>query len=168
MNTSTNAWRYLSESVDDTQQLGEHLGALAKDGLCVLLIGELGAGKTAFTRGFVEGVQDGEGEFVASPTYNVCHIYDTDPPVHHYDLYRIASEDDLESVGFYDSLDDGILIIEWPERVASVRNYADLTLLFQTESDGHRTIQINAVSPQGQDIVQSLQDRLPSLRAIIP
>lgn len=146
-----------SNSPDDTEAIAATLGALLQAGDGVALRGDLGAGKTAFTRGLVDGVQTGEGDFVASPTYAVCHVYETDIPVHHYDLYRLESEDDLESVGFYDSLGEAILVIEWPEKVASVLSRVDLDVNLTRLDDTARSIEFRARTPRGTVLVNALK-----------
>lgn len=146
-----------TQSVEETEELGALLGELLAPDLCVTLSGDLGAGKTAFTRGVVDGVTPGEGDFVSSPTYAVCNVYETDPPVHHYDLYRLEDEDDLESVGFYDSLGAGILVIEWAERIPSVTTRADVQVRIHRDASQARELTVEAVSERGADVVRQLE-----------
>lgn len=143
-----------------TELVGALLGELLRTPIVLTLEGALGAGKTTFTRGLVDGIQPGEGDYVSSPTYAVCNIYDTDPPVFHYDLYRLESEDDLESVGFYDSLTQGILIIEWPQKVTSVRQRADLALSMMVHDADSRMLHAEAVTPQTQHLLYQWRDAL--------
>lgn len=82
------------------------------------LRGELGAGKTAFTRGFMAGLDPAREDDVASPTYAIVQLYDGDPPVRHLDLYRLESARDLEAIGFRDLFfSRGIALVEWIDRV---------------------------------------------------
>jgi tRNA threonylcarbamoyladenosine biosynthesis protein TsaE len=82
------------------------------------LHGELGAGKTAFTRGFMAGLDPAREDDVASPTYAIVQLYAGDPPVRHLDLYRLASEADLEAIGWRDLyFSPGITVVEWIDRV---------------------------------------------------
>lgn len=160
MTTPRRVRSFLSDSPETTEHLAALLGATLKSGDCVTLHGDLGAGKTAFTRGLVDGVQEGEGDFVASPTYAVCHVYETVPEVHHYDLYRLETEDDLESVGFYDSIGAPILVIEWPEKVPSVLARTDVRVTLNRVSDDERAIEIAAYSARGEACVEGLPDTL--------
>lgn len=84
------------------------------------LHGELGAGKTAFTRGFMAGLDPAREDDVASPTYAIVQLYAGDPPVRHLDLYRLHSEADLEAIGWRDLyFAPGITVVEWIDRVPS-------------------------------------------------
>ena len=81
----------------------------------VLLVGELGAGKTTLTKAIVEALG---ASGVTSPTFTLCHRYDCDPPVAHVDCYRIDDEDDLADLALNEMLDDGcVVIVEWGERL---------------------------------------------------
>ncbi len=100
-----------------TEKAGEALGAALPYGSVVALFGDLGAGKTAFTRGFVRGA--GIESFVSSPTFALVNEYSGGgKTVYHFDMYRITSPDDLYSTGYFDYLDEGAtLIIEWSENI---------------------------------------------------
>lgn len=107
--------------VSETEAVGAALGNAVKeagDVAFVALKGDLGAGKTAFTRGFASVLSP--GSIVRSPTYAIVNEYKKGTlPLYHFDLYRIEDEDDLYSVGFYDYVDSGICIVEWSERAES-------------------------------------------------
>ena len=82
----------------------------------IALYGDLGVGKTAFVRGFASVLSP--QSIVRSPTFALVNEYRAGAlPLFHFDMYRIESEDDLESIGFYDYLDRGICIVEWSERI---------------------------------------------------
>ncbi len=84
-------------------------------GAVILLYGELGAGKTLFTRGVVS--QFDTNVAVTSPTFSLVNTYPTTPPINHFDLYRIRNDSELIDLGFEEYLDDnGIVIIEWGEK----------------------------------------------------
>ena len=102
-----------------TEKAGECLGAALPYGSVVALFGDLGAGKTAFTRGFVRGA--GIDAHVSSPTFSLVNEYTSGgKTVYHFDMYRISSPDDLYSTGFFDYLDEGAtLVIEWSENIES-------------------------------------------------
>ncbi len=84
-------------------------------GTVVLLDGPMGAGKTTFARGVLEAL--GHVGAVRSPTFNLVHVYDTDPPVLHADLYRLTSAEDL---GLEDYFDSHLCLIEWPDRLGAL------------------------------------------------
>ncbi len=108
---------YLSSSQSDTERIGARLARELKPGVSlVALYGELGAGKTAFVRGFVSVLS--EGSTVKSPTYTIVNEYVAGPvPVFHFDFYRLTGPDDVYGMGFYEYLERGICISEWSERL---------------------------------------------------
>jgi tRNA threonylcarbamoyladenosine biosynthesis protein TsaE len=103
-------------SEDDTLTLGRQLATQARLGDVISLSGPLGAGKTVLARGFVRERLEQSAE-VASPTFNLVHVYDdTDPPVWHFDLFRLEKPDEMAELGLDEALATGISLIEWPER----------------------------------------------------
>lgn len=108
---------FVTHSADETEQKAAELARQLEKGTVIGFLGELGAGKTAFTRGFVKGL--GIDADVSSPTFAVCNDYiGENDRVLHYDMYRIDGWDDLYSVGFFDSLDSGAYILcEWSENI---------------------------------------------------
>lgn len=108
---------YLSHSAEETEHLGEMLAASLSPGSVLAYTGALGMGKTAFTRGLARGL--GCRGRVTSPTFTVVNEYDGDPPLFHFDMYRLNSSDDLFDIGWEDYLNrGGICAVEWSERVA--------------------------------------------------
>lgn len=109
---------YTSQRTADTEAVGRALAAHLSDAgvtqAFIALWGDLGAGKTAFVRGFVSALSDAR---VKSPTYTIVNEYSGRVPVYHFDMYRIDGEDDLYSTGFYDYLDAGFLLCEWSENI---------------------------------------------------
>ena len=101
----------VTKSAAETEALGQRIASVLKGREEIALFGDLGAGKTAFTRGVCKGLGINEG--VSSPTFALVNAYQGKYPVYHFDMYRITSIDDLFAVGFYDYIDTGILIIEW-------------------------------------------------------
>lgn len=109
-----------SRATEETEQIGralaEELLQSGKKSAFIALYGDLGVGKTAFTRGFVSAICPTAR--VKSPTYTVVNEYRGGIlPVFHFDMYRIDGEDDLYSTGFYDYLDSGYLLSEWSENI---------------------------------------------------
>ena len=105
------------EDEDATARVGAELAAVARSGDVITLSGPLGVGKTALARGFLAGLGH-EGE-VPSPSFAIVQPYeDVDPPVWHADLYRVDNPAELAELGL-DSLDDGVLVVEWPERAGA-------------------------------------------------
>jgi tRNA threonylcarbamoyladenosine biosynthesis protein TsaE len=105
-----------SSSPEATHALGLKLGALLQPGDFVGLAGELGAGKTALVRGIAEGAGVPVSE-VSSPTFTIVQTYAGRLPLHHADLYRLSSADELYATGFFDLLGEGAAVVEWVDRV---------------------------------------------------
>ena len=103
------------ENEAETAALGGRIADALLPGDAVLLSGELGAGKTALARAILRA--RGVAEHVPSPTFTLVQAYDTPSlQVRHFDLYRIEREIDLNELGVEDALEDGAIIVEWPER----------------------------------------------------
>lgn len=108
---------YVSESYDQTLNFACDFAKTLPKGSVIGFLGGLGMGKTAFTTGFVKGL--GIDAQVSSPTFAICNEYiGENARVHHFDMYRVESWDDLYSTGYFDYLDDGSYILaEWSENV---------------------------------------------------
>ena len=107
---------FVSSSVSDTEAIAEKLGKFVKAGSVIAYFGGLGMGKTAFTRGLARGM--GITADVASPTFAIVNDYGGNPPLVHFDMYKVESWDDLYSSGFFDYLDMGaVLAVEWSENI---------------------------------------------------
>lgn len=108
---------FISKSAKDTINFAKDFADTLSVGDIVLLNGDLGAGKTVFVKAITEKFSNGKSVAV-SPTFLIVNVYDTTPPIYHFDLYRIDDESELDGIGaeeyFYG---DGISFVEWPERV---------------------------------------------------
>ena len=109
---------FLTNSPGETEAVGEKLAQLLPAGAVIAYRGDLGAGKTAFTRGLARGL--GFNELVTSPTYTIVNEYlGGRLPLFHFDMYRLHSADDLWDIGWEDYLErGGICAVEWSENVA--------------------------------------------------
>ena len=109
--------QYITNSPNETEAVGAALGKIIQPGTVLAYRGDLGAGKTAFTRGLARGL--GYGEPVTSPTYTIVNEYlGGRLPLFHFDMYRLRSVDDLWDIGWEDYLDrGGICAVEWSENV---------------------------------------------------
>lgn len=107
---------WVSESVERTEQVAVELAENWRSSAALALIGPLGAGKTTFIRGLVEGL-GGRAAEVRSPTYTLLNHYDgADPPVIHADLYRLESRSAQLSVGLEDFFNGSLVVVEWAEK----------------------------------------------------
>jgi len=109
---------YITHSPEQTEEVGQALGEKLTPGTVIAYEGDLGAGKTAFTRGLARGL--GATEQVTSPTYTIVNEYLSGRlPLFHFDMYRLKSSDDLWDIGWEDYLErGGVCAVEWSENVA--------------------------------------------------
>ncbi|MCM2265805.1 MAG: tRNA (adenosine(37)-N6)-threonylcarbamoyltransferase complex ATPase subunit type 1 TsaE [Desulfuromonadales bacterium] len=113
-------WSTITADPAETRALGRRLGQLARPGLVVLLAGELGAGKTCFAQGVAEGLGVPVDSPVTSPSYTLLNIHQGRLPLHHFDLYRLTTVEDLEDLG-YDEIAEGggVTLVEWADRLST-------------------------------------------------
>ena len=109
---------FITHSPEQTEEIGAALGKILSPGTILAYEGDLGAGKTAFTRGLARGL--GAADMVTSPTYTIVNEYLSGRlPLFHFDMYRLASSDDLWDIGWEDYLErGGVCAVEWSENVA--------------------------------------------------
>ena len=135
-----------SASPAQTEAMGRTLASRLAPGSFIAMYGDLGAGKTAFTRGLASVLAPDDR--VASPTYTIVNEYRSGKyPFCHFDMYRIESEDDLESIGFYDYPEDAIFVVEWSEKIpfALPDDYYRVTIL-KTDEEERRRITIEHIT----------------------
>lgn len=106
-------------SADETIAFGAEFASRLKAGDIVALQGDLGAGKTTFVQGLLQGL--GIADTAQSPTFTYLQIYQGILPIYHFDLYRLKNEPDFVFLGFEEFLyADGIAVVEWPERIPTI------------------------------------------------
>ena len=108
---------YETYSENETEELGRKLAAEAQPGSVYTLVGDLGVGKTALTRGIAQGL--GIREAISSPTFTIVQVYDEGRiPLYHFDVYRIGDPEEMEEIGYEDYFyGDGLTIIEWADLI---------------------------------------------------
>ena len=128
----------LTNSPAETEAIGAALGAIIPAGTILAYRGDLGAGKTAFTRGLALGL--GYGEPVTSPTYTIVNEYlGGRLPLFHFDMYRLRSADDLWDIGWEDYLDrNGVCAVEWSENVEDALEGAVTVNIEKTGEESRR------------------------------
>ena len=134
--------QFITNAPEETEALGEKLAKLLRPGTVLAYLGDLGAGKTAFTRGLARGL--GCRETVTSPTYTIVNEYlGGRLPLFHFDMYRLTSSDDLWDIGWEDYLDrQGVCAVEWSENVPEAMHGA-LTVRSEKLGDSVRRITID-------------------------
>ena len=133
---------FYTSSPEQTERAGEALAARLKPGDVIAYYGDLGAGKTAFTRGLARGL--GVTEPVTSPTYTIVNEYLSGKmPLFHFDMYRLSSSEELFDIGWEDYLTrGGICAVEWSENVDDALQGA-ITVHIERTGDESRRITIN-------------------------
>lgn len=129
----------VTDSVDATRALAGALAELARPGDLLLLVGDLGAGKTAFTQGFGAGL--GIDEQITSPTFALVHSYTGRLDLNHLDVYRLEQINEALDLGLSELLDEGsVTLIEWGDTITSAlpRDYLEVRITFGEDPDDRR------------------------------
>jgi len=131
---------FISNGPVETEALGRRLAEGVEVGSVLALQGELGSGKTLFTKGFVAGMES--NSVVSSPTFTIVHEYrDGRLPVYHFDFFRVESRRSLERLGLDDYFfGDGVSVIEWADRFREFIPEQARWILFETKSENQRAI----------------------------
>ena len=134
--------RFLTHSPEATEALGEALGRRLRGGEIVAYYGDLGAGKTAFTRGLARGLDISSR--VTSPTYTIVNEYlGGRLPLFHFDMYRLSSADELFDIGWEDYLSRGaVCAVEWSENVQDAFFGDEVVVRIEKPNDTDRKITI--------------------------
>jgi len=148
----------LLEDEQATVAMGGVLAKSITQGAVIYLFGDLGAGKTTFTRGVVQGF--GHKGKVKSPTYTLVEPYELDnQSIYHFDLYRLADPEELEFMGIRDYFNEkSICMIEWPEKGAEFLAAADLELTLEYVAQ-KRKVSIMGKTQKGEEIVDRLSNK---------
>lgn len=157
MNTLTVHLADEQATVNFGKALSEQVKRLGRQGIVVFLHGDLGAGKTTFTRGFVQGMgHDGK---VKSPTYTLVEPYKLeDWSVYHFDLYRLADPEELEYMGIRDYFGEQCCcFVEWPERGQGVLPDADMTITLRYDGES-RNINLVANNEYAEQLIAALAE----------
>ena len=142
--------KFTTKSPAQTEAVGAALGRIVPLGTVIAYRGGLGAGKTAFTRGLARGL--GCTETVTSPTYTIVNEYVSGRlPLFHFDMYRLASADDLFDIGWEDYLDrGGVCAVEWSENVAEAMEQAVVVTIRRLDEDSR------CITLEGGDFLENL------------
>ena len=127
--------QFITNSPAETESVGAALSKILSPGAVIAYRGDLGAGKTAFTRGLARGL--GVKEAVTSPTYTIVNEYLSGRmPLFHFDMYRLGSEDELFDIGWEDYLDrGGVCAVEWSENVWGAMEDAIVITISRLDED---------------------------------
>jgi tRNA threonylcarbamoyladenosine biosynthesis protein TsaE len=118
---------FFTTSADETLKAGQEIAKLLNPGDVVCLTGELGAGKTTLIKGIAQQIAGIPPREVISPTFTYLHIYPGNPPLYHFDLYRLSSPEQFFSLGFPEFLGKtGICCIEWPDKIPEELSFSKI------------------------------------------
>ena len=112
-----NESQYTSHSEEETFSIAEKLAAELTGDEVILLRGELGAGKTVFTKGLAAGLGLEDVTQVCSPSFTLLNVYQARVPIFHMDLYRLGGAADISTLGWEDHLGQGVIVVEWAEKL---------------------------------------------------
>jgi len=140
----------VTSSETETRQVGKDLAKKLRPGTVLAFYGDLGAGKTTFTKGLAAGL--GIDTEITSPTYTIVNEYETGGiPLIHFDMYRLNSADDLFEIGWDDYLERGaILAVEWSENVEEAFPPDTVRIQIQKDGDTRRVITITGIEEEAQ------------------
>ncbi len=135
---------FISHSVEETEEFAEEFSKSLNGTEIIAMYGDLGAGKTSFTRGLAKGLDVEDN--VTSPTFAIVNEYTGSVPLYHFDMYRIESWNDLYSIGFFDYIGNGVIVIEWSENIEGALD-DDVIKVFieKTDNENERIIRIEGV-----------------------
>lgn len=131
--------KYVTNSAEETIEIGKSFAEKLNKGAVVLLSGEMGAGKTVFVKGMAQGL--GIKSLITSPTY--AYMNDYDGILYHYDCYRLTTGEDAESLGLTDYFyAGGICVVEWSENIADVIPNGAIRVTIEKTGETQRSIEI--------------------------
>ncbi len=146
----------VTSTPDQTADAGAALGAVARSGTVIGLVGDLGAGKTLFVQGLARGIGVPAQTRVVSPTFTLINVYEGGRlPLHHADLYRLEREVELDDIGLDEVMrGDGVVAIEWADRF-DVLPVDALRVRIRVDSDTDRTIEAAAGGPDSEAVLSA-------------
>lgn len=149
-------YKLTSVNAEQTREMGEQIAVFAKPNDVFILKGDLGAGKTQFSKGFALGL--GITDDVTSPTFNLVLVYEEAwIPLNHFDLYRLEHDSELEDIDFFGLIESGaVSLIEWGDRFPIVRDLSDLEITLESISENKRSIELVALSERGEEMLTEL------------
>lgn len=151
-------FQLISHSARETYEIARRFSPILRSGDVVGLIGELGAGKTVFVQGFCAGLQYTGS--VTSPTFTIMHLYPTQPPVYHFDAFRLHSSYDLHSTGFEDVITQkqSLVLVEWADNIRAY--FDDYTVVIHfavsTEDAERRLLRCSFKTPKREKEIEKL------------
>ena len=154
-------WECKTASPDETQLLSEQLGRLLQPGDVIALLGELGSGKTLFSKGLARGLQVPETFYITSPTFAIINEYPGRIPFYHLDLYRLSTSAELSELGLRDILyGRGAVAVEWAERLGEDLPEDRLQLHLEFRGETGRSLTFHAFGVNSRERLEALIKQL--------
>ncbi len=151
-------WR--SQSPEETIKLGQVFGEVLEAGSIIALIGDLGTGKTTFTKGVVRGLGGSDDDEVTSPSFVLVNQYQGRLPIYHLDLYRLEEERELNDLGWEEFVfSPGITLIEWAEKIIPFLPPEFIEVNFQWLDQNIRELTFVGHGEQGRKIIHLLKKK---------
>ena len=136
----------ISKSVEETMEMGAKFAKGLKKGDCVALIGDLGAGKTVFTKGVAKGLGVKNARYVNSPTFVIIKEYEGRCPLYHFDLYRLDSHSGFDDMNYEEYFyGDGVTVIEWADKIRELLPDRYWEVCLKATGEKHREISIKRI-----------------------
>ncbi len=152
----TTTFELVSRSPEETQKVGEALGKHASSGDVILLVGDLGSGKTCLTQGIARGL--GVKETARSPTFVLVSQYRGRLPLYHADLYRVDNVDEVWDLGLDDYLfGEGVTVVEWAEKASEVVPSEHLLIKMEYLGDMERRLTLKAEDERGDRLINAVR-----------
>jgi len=151
---------YLTQTPEETMNLGRALGRLLQGGELLALEGDMGAGKTHFVKGLAQGLE--VTEMVTSPTFNLIHAYAGRLPLAHFDVYRLESPAELENIGYEEYFyGEGVTAVEWGDQIQAYLPSDYLRIRFTVLDARQRQIQFFQVGESFSSLLKALNEAYP-------
>lgn len=149
--------RIVSNNVEETFGIGMKLGAVLQKGNIVCLSGDLGAGKTAFTKGIGSGLCI--SEYVTSPTYTIINEYVGRIPLYHFDVYRLDNVEEMYELGYEEYFfGDGGVVIEWADNIKDIIPSERLWItILKTDDENKREIILEPTGDNYQSLIKEME-----------
>ena len=153
----------VTHSPEETQQVGRRLGELARPGDVVLLVGDLGTGKTCLTQGIARGL--GINDYVLSPSFVIVRELHGRLPLFHVDLYRLDRLEETQDLGLDDYLyDGGVTVVEWAEKAAGLMPPEHVQISLAYVSDTERRLTLRPQGTRYEELVAGMKRTLAAPR----
>ncbi|MCL1847190.1 MAG: tRNA (adenosine(37)-N6)-threonylcarbamoyltransferase complex ATPase subunit type 1 TsaE [Coriobacteriia bacterium] len=152
---------FFSSSPEQTEELGQRLGALLRPGDVVLLTGELGAGKTQLTKGIARVL--GVERPITSPTFNLIYEYldarGERVLLRHFDLYRLEHSEELDDIDYFGLLEDSVVsVVEWGDKFPQALPLDYLLIAFTFEDESTRALRFEAAGKRSQELLMTMEE----------